>query len=182
MSAEYPLLDCPVLGFAAFSGTGKTTLIKQLIPLLHDKGINIGVIKHTHHDIEPDQPGKDSYELRHAGAQQTILAGSKRWSLITETTEQTEPVLSDILQQFDQQKLDLILVEGFRDEAIPKIELHRSILDKPFIFSNDKNIIAIACDDPSSIKATIKTTLPILDINNPADIAEFIMLNILSND
>ena len=162
---------CPVLGFAAFSGTGKTTLLKQLIPLLKNSGINIGVIKHTHHDIELDQPGKDSYELRHAGAYQTLLAGPGRWSLMTEIPEQKEPVLAEMLQQLDQKKLDLILVEGFRDEAIPKIELHRSILDKPFIFRDDKNIIAIACDDPASIK----TSLPVLDINKPAEIADFIL-------
>ena len=162
---------CPVLGFAAYSGTGKTTLLKQLIPLLHNKGIKIGVIKHTHHDIELDQPGKDSYELRHAGAQQTLLAGPRRWSLITETAEQKQPELNEMLQQLDRQELDLIMVEGFRDEAIPKIELHRSILKKPCIFSTDKNIIAVACDEPASIK----TTLPILDINKPSEIAEFIL-------
>jgi len=168
----------PILGFAAFSGTGKTTLLKQLIPLLNKKGINIGIIKHTHHDIELDHPGKDSYELRHAGAQQTLLAGPNRWSLITETPEQNEPILNELLQHLDQQRLDLILVEGFRDEAIPKIELHRTVLQKSFLFTDDNNIIAIASDDPASIK----TTLPVLDINKPADIVEFIMLNILSRE
>lgn len=167
---------CPVMGFAAFSGTGKTTLLKKLIPLLHAKGLNIGVIKHTHHDIEPEQPGKDSYELRHAGATQTLLAAPRRWSLITETPGQEDPVLNEMLQQLDQDKLDVILVEGFRDEDIPKIELHRSTLGKPFLFGDDRNIIAIATDDSRSIK----TTLPVLDINNPADIVEFILQKIIS--
>lgn len=162
--------NTPVLGFAAYSGTGKTTLLKKLIPLLNDKGIKIGVIKHSHHDVELDTPGKDSYELRKAGAIQTVLASPTRWSLITETPEQTEPSLSEILEQLNQKQLDLILVEGFRDAAIDKIELNRSELDKPYLYTADKHIIAIATDNPDSAS----TDLPLLDLNNPAMITEFI--------
>ena len=166
---------CVILGFAAYSGTGKTTLLKQLIPIFNTRGINVGVIKHTHHDVELDQPGKDSYELRHAGAKQTLLAGPQRWSLVTETPQAREPELKELLHHLDQRHLDLILVEGFRDEAFPKIELHRTLLGKPFIFMKDKNIIALACDEPGAIK----TTIPVLNINQPETIAEFIVQNFL---
>lgn len=163
--------ECPVLGFAAYSGTGKTTLLKQLIPLLKEKGLSIGVIKHSHHDVELDTPGKDSYELRKAGATQTLLAGPHRWSLITETPRQDDASFYKMIQQMDQQQLDLILVEGFRDEAITKIELHRKETGKPFFHPYDKNIIAVATDDPGDIPSG----LAILDLNNPAIIAEFIV-------
>ncbi|MEJ2141520.1 MAG: molybdopterin-guanine dinucleotide biosynthesis protein MobB [Gammaproteobacteria bacterium] len=163
--------ECPVLGFAAYSGTGKTTLLKQLIPLLKEKGLSIGVIKHSHHDVELDTPGKDSYELRKAGATQTLLAGPHRWSLVTETPRQDDASFHSMLRQLDQQQLDLILVEGFRDEAITKIELHRKGIDKPFFYPHDKNIIAVATDDPGSISSG----LAVLDLDNPAIIAEFIL-------
>lgn len=162
---------CPVIGFAAYSGTGKTTLLKQVIPLLLARGIKVGVIKHTHHDVELDTPGKDSYELRKAGAVQTLLASPQRWSLVTETPQQAEPSLQDMLQHLDQQQLDLIVVEGFRDAAIDKIELHRDAINKPFLHLDDKHIIALATDTAGAVK----TELPVLDLNNPVMIAEFIL-------
>jgi molybdopterin-guanine dinucleotide biosynthesis protein B len=161
---------CPVLGFAAYSGTGKTTLLKSLIPLLTAQKLKIGIIKHSHHDVELDTPGKDSYELRHAGATQTLLASPKRWSLITETPEQQEPSLTAMLAQLDCQHLDLILVEGFRHEAIAKIELHRDAFSKTFFYPSDKHIIALATDKTKQVT----TELPVLDLNNPVMIAEFI--------
>ena len=169
--------SCPVIGFAAFSGTGKTTLLKQLVPLLKDNGLRIGIIKHTHHDVELDTPGKDSFELRKAGAIQTLLASPKRWSLITETPQQDEPSLTDMLQQLNHSELDIILVEGFRDAKIDKIELHRNKLNKPFIYLTDPHIIAIATDH-----LDIETTLPVLDINNPVMITEFIQQWINKSD
>lgn len=162
---------CQVLGLAAYSGTGKTTLLKQLIPILKDKGLRIGIIKHSHHDVELDTPGKDSYELRKAGADQTMLAGPHRWHLVTETPLRDEALFHEVLGQLDQQQLDLILVEGFRDEAIAKIELHRQAINRPFFYPHDQNIIALVTDDAGSIN----TELPVLDLNNPAIIAEFIL-------
>lgn len=163
----------PVIGFAAFSGTGKTTLLKQLIPLLKDKGMKVGVIKHSHHDVELDTPGKDSYEIRKAGADQTLLASPKRWSLITETPEQDEPSLTEMINQLDRKELDVILVEGFRDAQIDKIELHRHELNKPFLYEADPHIIALATDHQG-----VETELPVLELNNPAMIAEFIQQRI----
>lgn len=137
----------PLLGFAAYSGTGKTTLLEQLIPRLTQEGLNIAVVKHSHHDIEFDKPGKDSYRLRKAGACQLLLAGSKRAMLFSEYAEQQDKKLIDQLQLLNTRNLDLVLVEGYRDELFNKIELHRSGLNKPFMFNNDRSIIAIACDE-----------------------------------
>ncbi|CAM3548170.1 molybdopterin-guanine dinucleotide biosynthesis protein B [Parendozoicomonas haliclonae] len=165
------LLQRPILGFAAFSGTGKTTLLEQVIPLLKQQGLRIGLIKASHHIIEPDKPGKDSYRLRHAGCLQTVLSTPNRAISITEYDE-CDPSLEDQLSLLDQSRLDLILVEGFRDASIPKIELHRSGFERPFLFLKDNNIIALCCDEATQPPAT---TLPRLDINQPQQVAEFVL-------
>ena len=163
--------EIPVLGFAAYSGTGKTTLLKQLLPLLHQHSIRTAVIKHAHHDFEIDHQGKDSYELRKAGANQVLIGSKKRWALMVENTPGHEPGLRDFIQQLDHHKLDLILVEGFKPEEIPKIELIRTdIRAKPF-YPQDKSIIAVATD----AKLEIDTGLPVLDLNDPVEIADFIL-------
>ncbi len=163
----------PLLGFCAYSGTGKTTLLKKLIPLLRQQGMRIGVIKHSHHDFEIDQPGKDSYELRKAGAQQMLIASQYRIAQITELENQTDaPPLKEILTRLDTSALDLILVEGYRHEKFPKIELHRPSLKKPLIFPGDDSVIAIATDEKSAIANAGK--LPLLDLNSVEAIADFI--------
>ena len=163
--------NCPVLGFAAYSGTGKTTLLEKLIPLLTAQGIRIGMIKHAHHQFDIDKEGKDSYRLRHAGAGQMLIASKKRWALMVETPEQeNDPDLQHLIEQLDQGKLDLILVEGFKHVPFNKIELHRSATDKPMIHPEDKSILAIATDSPDDII----TDLPILDINSAQAISTFI--------
>ena len=169
-------ISLPLLGFAAFSGTGKTTLLTKVIPLLKASGIRIGMIKHAHHDFDIDQAGKDSYELRKAGADQMLIASSKRWALMVETPGQTEADLDTLLKQLDLSQLDLVLVEGFKREAFPKIELHRPALGRPLLFPADKNIIAIATDSPLN---GIELSIPCLDLNNTANIAQFICHNIL---
>ena len=110
----------PVLGFAAWSGTGKTTLLKQLIPMLCDSGLRIGMVKHAHHDFDIDIPGKDSYELRKAGARQMLVASSHRTALITEKSQPEEPGLKDVISRLDQDELGLILVEGFGTRHSPR--------------------------------------------------------------
>lgn len=102
----------PLLAIAAWSGTGKTTLLKRLIPELCVRGLRPGLIKHTHHDMDVDKPGKDSYELRKAGAAQTIVASEQRWALMTETPETPELDLTWLVSRMDASKLDLVLVEG----------------------------------------------------------------------
>ncbi len=165
----------PVLGFAAFSGTGKTTLLTRLIPLLREQDIRIGVIKHAHHKFEIDYPGKDSYELRKAGAQQMLIASASRMALIREYEQDTEPQLADLVTKLDQTMLDIILVEGFRHVPFPRIELHRSALRKPLLCLDDESIIALASDAPLNVQIKI----PVLDLNNPQQIATFIQTEIL---
>ncbi|MDD5275370.1 MAG: molybdopterin-guanine dinucleotide biosynthesis protein B [Methylovulum sp.] len=161
----------PLLGFAAFSGTGKTTLLTQLIPLLKQHGLRIGLIKHGHHDFDIDQPGKDSFRLRAAGASPVLIVSSKRRAMITEITPERQPALDEQVKCFDQSQLDLLLVEGFKTEAFPKIELHRPSLNQPLLYPSDPHIIAIASDCPLATP----DYLPQLDINQPAMIADFIL-------
>ncbi len=165
----------PILGFAAFSGTGKTTLLEQIIPLLKQQGLRIALIKHSHHNFQIDQPGKDSFRLREAGASPVMLISSHRRAIITEFAAAQEPMLDDQLKLFDQSELDLILVEGFKAEAFPKIELHRAAINKPLLYPNDPNIIAIATDTP----LITPNTPTQLDINQPDMIATFILKQFL---
>jgi molybdopterin-guanine dinucleotide biosynthesis protein B len=161
----------PIIGFAAFSGTGKTTLLKELLPLLRERGLRVGVVKHAHHSFEMDYPGKDSYELRKSGAAQMLIASRARWALVVERVRDREPRLDEVLLELDQASLDLILVEGFKEERFPKIELHRPSLRRPLLFPGDDAIIAVAADAPLDDTAG----LPQLDLNRPAAIAAFIV-------
>ncbi len=167
MSLTLPV-SVPVLGFAAYSGTGKTTLLEALLPMLTDKGLRIGVLKHAHHDFDVDKPGKDSYRLRKAGASQMLIASRNRHALMTETPE-SEAEFDYLLTRFDCQSLDLILVEGCKNIAFPKIELNRETLSKPWLHTTDTNIIAVACDQALDIE------LPLLDINDLNTISEFVI-------
>ena len=165
----------PLLGFAGFSGTGKTTLLSAVLPLLVKQGVRVGMIKHAHHDFEIDQPGKDSYVLRKAGAGQMLIASSQRWALMVENDNVgPDPKLSTLLGHLDASRLDLILVEGFKHEAIPKLEVHRAGLGHPLLYSADRHIIAIACDDATHTSASITR----LNINSPAQVAAFIVKHV----
>jgi len=166
-------MTIPILGFVAYSGTGKTTLLLKLIPLLKQKGIRIGMIKHTHHKkFDIDHPGKDSYRLRQAGAEQMLVASGKRWALMVEMENKLEePNLAQLLAHLNQDKLDLILVEGFKHENFPKIEVHRPSLGKPLLFPDDNSVVAVVCDEPS----LITTSLQVFDMNQPEPIVEFIV-------
>ena len=167
-----------ILGFAAYSGTGKTHLLIQLIPLLKQRGLRVGVIKHSHHNFEIDYPGKDSYELRSAGATPMLIVSPHRRAVITEFEPPQEINLQDQFAAFTVEKLDLILVEGFRHEAFTKIELHRPSLGKPFLHPHDSHIMAIASDQPLDTEINI----PCLDLNNPSAIADFIFNHFFSQN
>jgi molybdopterin-guanine dinucleotide biosynthesis protein MobB len=161
----------PVVGFAAYSGAGKTTLLKQLLPLLTERGVRIGMIKHAHHNFDIDIPGKDSYELRKAGASQMLVASARREALVVEKTAPSEPHLDTLIGRLHQDELDLILVEGFKQVAFPKIELYRPSVGKPALYPQDSSVIAVATD--AALAAS--TDLPVLDINDPDAIAAFIL-------
>lgn len=166
MSPQRPSL--PLLGFAAYSGTGKTTLLEALIPKLTNAGLRLGVLKHAHHDFDVDIPGKDSYRLRKAGASQMLIASRNRHVMMTETPD-AEAEFNYLLSRFDCEKLDIILVEGCKNIAFPKVELHRNELNKPWLYPNDKNIIAIAADE------AVESALPQLNINDLDAIAQFVV-------
>jgi molybdopterin-guanine dinucleotide biosynthesis protein B len=163
-------MSIPVLGFVAFSGTGKTTLLSQLIPALRARGVRCAVIKHSHHDFEIDQPGKDSHRLRRAGADQVILASPHRTFWVREGDGETEPRLADLVTRLDPAGLDLVLVEGFRAEAVPKIEVHRPSLGTPLLCAGDDSIIALACDAAPQQAVSV----PLLPLNDPAAVADFV--------
>lgn len=165
----------PTLGFAAFSGTGKTTLLKEMLPLFCERGVCVGMIKHAHHNFDVDKPGKDSFELRKAGAQQMLVTSSQRWALMVEREYEHEPRLEEHIAQLDHSTLDIVLVEGFKNAAFPKIELHRPAMGKPLLFPQDPNIIAVASDSPLIMPDHIE----LLDLNNPLQITEFILQRFL---
>lgn len=159
----------PLLGFAAYSGTGKTTLLVKVLPLLRARGLRVAMIKHAHHDFDIDQPGKDSYELRKAGAEQMLIASNFRRALMTETPAGTEPQLAELMAELNLEAIDLVLVEGFRHHSFPKIELHRPSTHKALIFPVDRDVVAVASD------AVIETgALPLLDLNSAQAVADFI--------
>lgn len=161
----------PIVGFVAYSGTGKTTLLLRLIPLLKAKGLRVGLIKHSHHSFEIDYPGKDSFELRQAGASPVMLCSSLRRAMVTELITPKEPVLDDELAYYDQDLVDLILVEGFKREAFPKIEVCRPMLGNPMLYLDDSEVVAVATDGPLPTIPSI----PLFDLNQPQTIADFIV-------
>ncbi|MBM7016605.1 molybdopterin-guanine dinucleotide biosynthesis protein B [Enterobacter cloacae] len=160
----------PVLAISAWSGTGKTTLLKKLIPALCAKGIRPGLIKHTHHNMDVDKPGKDSYELRKVGAAQTMVASNQRWALMTETPDEAPLDLAYLVSRMDHSTLDLVLVEGFKHEAVAKILLFRSDAGHNVNeLTLDEHVIAVASD------VALSLDVPVLDLNNVDMIAEFIV-------
>ncbi|EKO3820023.1 bifunctional molybdopterin-guanine dinucleotide biosynthesis adaptor protein MobB/molybdopterin molybdotransferase MoeA [Vibrio harveyi] len=162
-------LNIPILGFAAYSGTGKTTLLEALLPKLTEAGLRIGMLKHAHHNFDVDQPGKDSHRLRKAGASQMLISSRNRFALMTETPE-SESEFDYLLTRFDEEKLDVVLVEGCKNIAFPKIELHREEVGKPWLHPNDENIIAIASDS-----GELDSELPQMNINDLEAIAQFVI-------
>ena len=159
----------PILfGLAGWSGSGKTTLAEQLITLFAGAGLKVGTIKHAHHEFDADVPGKDSWRHRKAGAVNVIVSSDLRTAQFTEHTETPPPDLQDLLAR--SQGLDIVLVEGFKRENVPKIEIWRKETGKPFLFPQDDQIKAVALPEQ---QGDIK--LQQLDLNNPEQIAYFIV-------
>lgn len=167
----YRYRGVPVIGFAAYSGTGKTTIIRSLLPLLLAKGIRCAIIKHAHHDFDIDYPGKDSYELRKAGADQVLVGSGERHAIVIETRSGKDPELADFLARLNLDAVDLILVEGFRDASFPKIEVHRKSLDRELFYAEDEFIIAIVTDDV----AVQASELPIFGLEKLDSLSGFLV-------
>jgi molybdopterin-guanine dinucleotide biosynthesis protein B len=156
-----------IFGFAGWSGSGKTTLIEKLIPRFVGAGLRVSLIKHAHHTFDVDQPGKDSYRHRHAGAAEVLVTSSRRWVLMHELRGAHEPPFEEQIKRLS--PCDLLLVEGFKHAPIPKLEVWRATLGEPLLHPNDPHIVAVATD------ARVDTRLPLLDLNDDAAVARFIL-------
>lgn len=156
-----------IFGFAGYSGSGKTTLIERLIPLFAGRGLTVSLIKHAHHNFDIDQPGKDSYRHRHAGCHEVLVTSSRRWALMHELRGAPEPGLTEQIEHLS--PCDLLLVEGFKRESIPKLEVYRADVGEGMLHPHDANIVAVASD------RRIETDLPQLDLNDAPAIAGFIL-------
>lgn len=156
-----------VIGFAGWSGSGKTTLVAQVIGLLEAQGLVVSLIKHAHHEFEIDYQEKDSFRHRRAGCREVLVTSANRWAIMHELRGRQELTLDEALARLS--PCDLVLVEGFKHAAIPKIEIYRAVIGKPQLFPEDQHIIAVACD------SMLDTALPLLDLNAPTAVADFIL-------
>jgi len=156
-----------VFGFAGWSGSGKTTLIEKLIPRFAKRGLRVSLIKHAHHTFDVDQPGKDSYRHRHAGATEVLVTSSRRWVLMHELRGAQEPSFEEQVKHLS--PCDLLIVEGFKHALIPKLEVWREVTGEGLLHPQDPHIVAVASD------AKVETKLPLLDLDDDAAIADFIL-------
>lgn len=165
----------PVVGFAGYSGSGKTTLVTGVVRVLAAGGVRVAAVKHAHHSFDVDQPGKDSYELRRAGAVQTLVGSRRRWALVTETDPPHEPTLDQLVDRLDLRQVDVVLVEGFKHSETPKIAVARGeelpLVDDPFV---------VAVATPGAAAAGGAHGLPCLDLDRPDLVARFITERFLS--
>jgi molybdopterin-guanine dinucleotide biosynthesis protein B len=160
--------DPLVLGLVGWSGSGKTTLLKRLLPLLVQRGLRVATIKHAHHEFDVDIPGKDSYEHRRAGASEVIVCSARRWVQMHELGGAAEPTLAQLLQRLT--PCDLVLVEGFKRESHPKLEVYRPELGKPPLYVTDARVLAVASD-----AALPQTHPPLVDLNDASAVAEEVL-------
>jgi molybdopterin-guanine dinucleotide biosynthesis protein B len=157
-----------VFGLAGWSGSGKTTLLVQLLPMLARRGLSVSTLKHAHHAFDVDQPGKDSWRHREAGAHEVMVASANRWALMHEHRGAAEPSLEQLVALMT--PVDLVMVEGFKRHAHPKLEVYREDLGKPLLCHDDPTIVAVA-----STGAVPGLSVPRLDLNDAAAIADFIL-------
>lgn len=157
-----------VMGIVGWSGSGKTSLVVQVLPILKERGLRVSTMKHAHHRFDVDKPGKDSFRHREAGASEVLVVTSSRWVLMHESREEPEPSIEALIERMT--PVDLLLIEGFKTHQHPKIEIYRESEGKALLCSEDSGIVAVASDGPLPGLA-----IPRLDLNDPAAIAEFII-------
>ena len=154
-------------GIVGYKNAGKTGLMERLVTEITGRGFTVSTLKHAHHTFDVDQPGKDSHRHRVAGAHQVLLASGTRWALMTELRDAPEPPLSDLLTRLD--PVDLVLVEGYKRDAHPKVEAHRAVTGNPLIARDDDTVRAVASDSPLDLDR------PVFDLNDTKTIADFIL-------
>lgn len=157
-----------LFGIAGWSGSGKTTLVTRLLPELACRGLSVSTIKHAHHSFDIDHPGKDSYEHRASGAREVLVSSASRWAIVHENRDAPEPSLEELLSRLA--PVDLVLVEGFKREPYDRIEVHRLSVGKALLCTDDPHIVAVASDAPVP-----GVTVPVLDLDDAAAIADFIV-------
>jgi molybdopterin-guanine dinucleotide biosynthesis protein B len=157
-----------IIGLAGWSGSGKTTLMSKVIPRLVAGGLKVSTLKHAHHGFDVDQPGKDSYSHRMAGATEVLVGSSARYALVHELRGEGEPTLGMLVRKLS--PVDLVLVEGYKREPHPKLEVHRAAVGKPLIQPDDPAIVAIASDVPLA-----QVSVPVVDIDDVGRIADILV-------
>lgn len=157
-----------VIGIVGWSGSGKTSLLVELLPILRERGLKVSTMKHAHHRFDVDRPGKDSFRHREAGASEVLVVTASRWVLMHESREEAEPSIESLIERMT--PVDLLLIEGFKTHSHPKLEIHRESEGKPLLCHEDPEIVAVATDQ---VLPGLK--LPQLDLNDPPAIADFIL-------
>ena len=163
-----------VVGFAGFSGAGKTHLVEQLIPALKLRGLRVSVVKHAHHDFDIDHPGKDTYRHREAGAFEVVVASDRRLALMREFENQGPLSVHHLLAEL-WDGVDWVLVEGFKGSNLLKVEVWRAAAGKPALYPDDDFVVAIATDTPDQLPQS--TLRPVLDLNHPDAVAQWLVEN-----
>ena len=164
-----------IIGLAGWSGAGKTTLLTKVIPVLVRRGLKVATVKHAHHEFDIDRPGKDSWLHREAGASEVAIVSSRRWALMHELRDEPEPPLMEILAKLS--PVDLVIVEGFKRHALPKLEVYRAAAGKPLIYPGDDCVVAIATDAPLP-----QAPLPVLMLDDVESIANVLQAEALPCD
>ncbi|MBL4740869.1 MAG: molybdopterin-guanine dinucleotide biosynthesis protein B [Sneathiella sp.] len=162
-----------VIGISGWSGNGKTTLLERLLPILINRGYSVSTLKHAHHNFDIDKPGKDSFRHREAGATEVLISSAQRWALMHENRDEDEAGLQSLISKMT--PVDILLIEGFKKEKFPKIEVWREKNDTEPLFITDNSVVAIATN-----ATDLKTKLPLLNINDEKEIADFIISNLLN--
>jgi molybdopterin-guanine dinucleotide biosynthesis protein B len=157
-----------IIGLAGWSGSGKTTLITKVIPALRARGLRVSTLKHAHHGFDLDKPGKDSFVHRESGATEVIISSARRWAILHELRDEEEWNMADLVAKMS--PVDLVLVEGFKRDAFPKLEIHRAANGKPLLFPQDPHIVAVACDTPLP-----DVKIPVINLNEIDAIADLLL-------